>query len=126
MSVTVAIASSSAAISASASARASRARDEACQLILDNYNPKTASVEGMHNYVGCVERLHPHPTTEGLTGAQMAFVFVLICAVVGALVGLISSDRWNRVEETISYSFIFTIVGFIILLFVLIIVKIWF
>lgn len=116
----------SAVVAAAASARASREKDEACQIILENYNPKTTSVDGMHTYVECVERMHPAPVEAGVSIYQVCFIFVVLSVIVGGILGFTSSDRHNRTEDVVSGSVLGFIVALAVIALSVITYAVWF
>lgn len=124
--VSAAVAASTAASASAASARASREKDEACQIILENYNPKTTSVDGMHTYVECVERMHPAPVQVGVSMEQVCFIFAVLSVIVGGILGFTSSDRHNRTEDVVLGSMLGFIVALAVIVLSVITYAVWF
>lgn len=87
MPTSIAIASGASAQAAAASARAARAE---CIAAMPQHNPKTATVQEMRYYAGCVYRVHGsgEPMSDGLVLIfKVAVVFLLAGFGVGAWKG---------------------------------------
>lgn len=126
-----AMAASASAMSAANSARISRMKDEQCNLLIESYVAKDASVPSMKAYSECVERMYPDPPEAewyGFTGFQLIFILVCFCAIIGALYKLfLYKNTWYTKGELITEGLIFgTLGGLIVLLLGGITVAVWF
>lgn len=123
--MSVAISSAAIAVSTSANIAASNARlmaEEAkCEIILNNYNSKTASIQDMKGYSTCVEILHPTPN-EPMNDTGILFVkFGILLLIAAFVVGLIRGYKEQgelclAFMEGIVYSVVLLVVGFVLFL----------
>lgn len=79
-----------AALTAQAAAEADRAHAERCKIELANYEPRTASVQQMRSYAECVNTVFP--TDESDAALKVCVASLLVCALLGAIIGAVRSD----------------------------------
>lgn len=88
MSATVAIAASAVAISASNSAQIAEQKRDMCELYVEGFDSKGASVQSQKHYAECVKLLNPEPMPEGLAYFFKGCILViLLFAIIGAVKG---------------------------------------
>lgn len=86
---TAAITGVNASLAATAAIEEDRAHQERCKAELAAYQPGTASVAQMQSYAECVHKLHP--SEESTAMYKVCIMTVLVCAVIGAIVGSLRS-----------------------------------
>ena len=98
--------------------------DEECLRVIQSYDSKTATVEQMQAYSGCVQRLYPntmHP--EGLIAFKVLIVFSFIFWVGSSWV---SREYSDSLFEAIGMGFIITLTLSLIMLFAFVLISILF
>lgn len=108
----VAIAATSSSSSALIAARAAQERRE-CEAFVSSYKAQSATVEEMRVYANCVGRLHPAPVVDpaAITMLRIAIVFVVICGIVGAFVGLKDEHMYDGPISAIVWVFMSLLMG---------------
>lgn len=94
---------------------AMKRHDEECLKVIQSYDSKTATVEEMQAYSGCVQRLYPntmHP--EALIAFKVLIVFSFIFWVV---ISWVNREYCDSLFEAIAMGFMFALgIGLVLLL----------
>lgn len=99
---TAAFTAVNASLTAQSAAQASAARDERCKVELVQYDPKHATVAEMQSYAACVQRIHP--VAEDVMGLKALVATLLICALIGAVIGAIR-EQYDRLLGAVMGAF---------------------
>ena len=103
---------------------ATQHQNEECLKVIQSYDSKTATVEEMQAYSGCVQRLYPntmHP--EGL----IAFKVLIVCSFIfWVVISLINREYCDSLFEAIGMGFIITLTLSLIMLFIFALISVLF
>lgn len=102
-------------IAMQAAADADRATAERCNIELMTYQPQSASVQQMHSYSECVQRIYPEHTEKDIFATKLLIAGAIIVAIIGAILGFRSANKnWENFYDKCIWAFIGAFVALVL------------